>query len=224
MSAILWERTGVRIPGTFELSWRRLGLSLALIFDPEPDYGWPWMLHVHILFLNFFLHFPAPRISFDRDKYGEWKTYGFSCVEDSVHFNWGYRCRVKDWPWAYTFMRHEVLRADGSWVPFVGCWEREKQPDGRKVETFGYAYILRNGEVQHRMADVFVERRAWRQHWLKWTAWKEKVVQCIDVAFSDEVGEETGSWKGGTVGCGYTMLPRETPERCLRRMEQERKF
>jgi hypothetical protein len=40
----------------------------------------------------------------------------------------------------------------------------------------------------------------------------------------DEVGEEAGSWKGGVLGCGYTLLPNETPLQCLRRMEKERKF
>jgi len=39
-----------------------------------------------------------------------------------------------------------------------------------------------------------------------------------------EVGERTGEWKGGTTGCGYQMLPNETPLETLRRMEKERKF
>lgn len=49
-------------------------------------------------------------------------------------------------------------------------------------------------------------------------------VRAIDVQFSDEVGERTGSWKGGTIGCGYNMLPGESPLDTLRRMEAERKF
>ena len=35
---------------------------------------------------------------------------------------------------------------------------------------------------------------------------------------SDEVGEETGSWKGGTIGCGYNLKPGETAEECFDRM------
>jgi hypothetical protein len=46
----------------------------------------------------------------------------------------------------------------------------------------------------------------------------------IEVGFDDEVGERTGSWKGGTIGCGYDMLPDESAVQCLRRMERERKF
>ena len=46
----------------------------------------------------------------------------------------------------------------------------------------------------------------------------------IGVSFDGEVGEETGSWKGGCVGCGYEMLPGEVPLDTLRRMERDRKF
>lgn len=50
------------------------------------------------------------------------------------------------------------------------------------------------------------------------------VQRTIDVEFDDEVGERSGSWKGGTMGCGYEMRASETPWETLRRMERERKF
>ena len=121
-------------------------------------------------------------------------------------------------------VRHEVLRPDGSWVPFVGSWERDKEPDGKLVSEFPYRYMLGSGEVQNRTAKVYTERRVRRQHWLKWTSRFDRTRYAIDVQFSDEVGEGTGSWKGGCVGCGYELHPGETPELCLRRMERERKF
>jgi hypothetical protein len=46
----------------------------------------------------------------------------------------------------------------------------------------------------------------------------------IDIEFNDEVGERSGSWKGGTIGCSYAMLPTDTIESCLRRMEKEREM
>ena len=57
-----------------------------------------------------------------------------------------------------------------------------------------------------------------------WTSLFSKKRRSIDIDFNDEVGEETGSWKGGCTGCGYTMLDGELPEQTLRRMEKERKF
>ena len=51
-----------------------------------------------------------------------------------------------------------------------------------------------------------------------------RVSKYINIDFSDEVGERSGSWKGGRLGCSYNMQPGETPLQTLRRMEAERKF
>jgi hypothetical protein len=125
----------------------------------------------------------------------------------------------------WRFMRHEVRRADGSWqlVPSWRLGEPLPQTDPETL-SFPYTYRLKNGTVQERTATVIVERRAWRPLCLRWTSLFEKVRTCIHVKFSDEVGEESGSWKGGCIGCGYDLKPGETAEECLRRMEQERKF
>lgn len=221
---LFWERTGVRSPGFFEVSWNRCSMALDLIYDEDAD-GLPWMIHVHFLWFNLFLHFPAPRLKTPHsDHWGEWKQWGFTFSDFGPHFHWGWKTKCLDWPWQSTQISHEVRRADGSWVPFVGSWEHDKEPDGKELLTYGYKYVLRNGTIQLRTATISVERRTRRQHWLSWTPRFDKASYGIDVAFSGEVGERTGSWKGGCVGCGYTMLPYETPELCLRRMERERKF
>lgn len=151
------------------------------------------------------------------------ESWGFCFYERSIHFNWGRKCKVVRLPWDWEHIKCEVLRPDGTWVPYVGSWE-DKEPDGRLEETFPYRYVLDSGEVQNRIATVYVERREWRRRWMRWCPWFAKKAQSIDVSFSDEVGERTGSWKGGTIGCGWTMLPGETAEQTLRRMERERKF
>ena len=46
----------------------------------------------------------------------------------------------------------------------------------------------------------------------------------IKVEFDGEVGKDKGSGKGGCIGCSYNILPNETPEDCIRRMEKERNF
>jgi hypothetical protein len=48
------------------------------------------------------------------------------------------------------------------------------------------------------------------------------VKRSLDLRFSDEIGPEKGSWKGGTVGHSIDMLPSESPEAAFRRYcEQE---
>jgi len=43
---------------------------------------------------------------------------------------------------------------------------------------------------------------------LNWTP-ITRTAHYIDVQFSDEVGERSGSWKGGTIGCAYEMRPKK---------------
>lgn len=127
-------------------------------------------------------------------------------------------------PVEWVHMRHEVRRLDGSWVPFVGSWESGKEPDGRWQENYPYWYRLDSGEIQKRVATVTVERRSWRPRCLRWTELFERSRVSIDVRFDAEIGERVGSWKGGTVGCAWDLLPNESPLDALRRMERERKF
>lgn len=123
---------------------------------------------------------------------------------------------------SYQFDGHCIVSKDFDWVKMdngLRSWDFKK--DGAYIETHSYTYTLESGEVQHRIATCSIEKRKWHR---KWFPFLTKVRQEIDIDFSDEVGERTGSWKGGTMGCSYEMLPNDTIETCLRRMEQERKF
>lgn len=137
----------------------------------------------------------------------EGPRYGFQFYEDLLWIRWGKSTghgktdprKAIYMPWAWKHRKHEVLT------------EPEAHP---------YTYTLRSGEVQQRTATIKHDRRVWTRWWLPF----RRVSNAIDVTFSDEVGERTGSWKGGTIGCGYQMKPGETPLQTLRRMELERKF
>lgn len=131
-------------------------------------------------------------------------------------------------PWSFQWVRTSYLRKDGS-------WEHELKGDKRMLhrsewdhlwwsEKYPYTYTLKNGTVQNRIATVKVEEREWRWHWFKWSKLPRRISTTISVDFDDEVGESTGSWKGGTLGCGYELKRSESPLNCLRRMERERIF
>jgi len=131
-------------------------------------------------------------------------------------------------PWSYDWVRTSALRKDGAWENETKGNRKEFYSDKWKEilwgETQPYAYALKSGEVQKREAAIKVEEREWRQRWLKWTSLGAKIERTVDIRFDKEVGEETGSWKGGVTGCGYKLLPNESPAACLKRMESERKF
>ena len=76
------------------------------------------------------------------------------------------------------------------------------------------------------VATTRIEEREWHfgEGWFKWLSWfrRPKISRSLDLEFSDEVGPEKGSWKGGMIGQGFEMLPGELHEAAFRRYcEQE---
>lgn len=151
------------------------------------------------------------------------ERWGVYFDPDSVVFCWGDKSKRFWFPWMWDHCKTEVMRPDGSWVPYVASYLEGKEPDGRLTECHPYTYVLKSGETQSRVATVYAERRTWRWRMFQWLPFR-KVRQSIDVRFDDEVGEETGSWKGGCIGCGWDMKPGESLLQTLRRMESEREF
>lgn len=224
---VIAENYGLRSPGRFEIYWKQWSLAAELIYTGSDEDSWPWMLHLHFLLFSIYLRLPLKSVpASSREPWmREWQRWGFSHCDDAVHFHWNERTSVVWLPWFHKIhQRTQVRRADGTWATYVGSWEQGKEPDGRELFTFLYTYHPKNRTIQNRTATVFVERMAWRPKWFTWTRLFEKSRQTISIEFNDEVGERSGSWKGGCVGCSYEMRPGETAEQTLRRMERERVF
>lgn len=136
----------------------------------------------------------------------------------------------KWWTWHIPFLTKDWVRT--SIMLNDGTWEHETQGNRKsfykkawkdKQQSWQYDYKDKyDGEVIP--TTIYLEQREWRRKWLKWTSLFASVSTSIDVHFSKEVGSRKGSWKGGTIGCGYELLPNETPLDCLKRMEIERDF
>ena len=127
---------------------------------------------------------------------------------------------------SYEFDGHWIKDNDLKWVLMNNRNHKGPDPyefrkDKAYVQAHPYTYTLRNGTVQERIATCTIEKRKWHRKWFPFLT-KENTI--IDIEFNDEVGERSGSWKGGTIGCSYDMLPTDTIESCLRRMEKERKM
>lgn len=158
--------------------------------------------------------------------YGEGKR-----IPDSLVILRGEKSKYIYLPWAYDWVRTSYLRDDNGWEHETkgsrgknDWWDKQKWAGVLYSERYPYIYTLKNGDLQYPMATVGVSEREWRPRWFKWTPLFKKVRRTIDVEFDEEVGERSGSYKGGTLGCGYELLPDETPKQCLYRMENERKF
>ena len=139
-------------PRSWRMTWGSLSIRRGLAFGLwlfEEGFSF----HVHALRVSVYVRLPfLSRFAWEpRDICESW---GLSTCDNSVHVSWGHRSKCFDVPWS-TWVRvsQEVRRADGSWVPYVGIWERGKQRDGRHVETHSYRYMLQSGEVQERLAE-----------------------------------------------------------------------
>lgn len=88
------------------------------------------------------------------------------------------------------------------------------------------AFIFDDYDGKRISATTHIEEREWRfgEGWFKWLSLfrRPKVRRSLDIRFSEEVGPEKGSWKGGMMGHGIEMLPGELHEAAFRRYcEQE---
>lgn len=146
------------------------------------------------------------------------------------NFEGGRKWKTIHMPWSFEWCRTSMLLKGGEWAHSLRGkgnrkdFYKDEWKDKQWAETHPYTYTLKNGIVQKVEATIIVQEMEWRQRWLMWTKLFNKVRKSINIDFNQEVGEQTGSWKGGTLGCGYDLLPDEEPIDCLRRMEKERKF
>ena len=152
--------------------------------------------------------------------------------------NWG--GGSKYWTWNLPFftkvhVRHDVVcdlsepdedNEDLHLVPYETLTKGKVYVplnENELVKKYHYDYTDKyDGEVIP--CTFWVEEREWRPKWLTWTNMFKTIRKYIEIEFDSEVGKEKGSWKGGCLGCGYDLLPGESPMDCIKRMEREREF
>lgn len=204
-----------------------LGFSMMAILPTWTLFVWAAMLFVP--WGQCFFHLPL----YSGISECEHPEYGFYLYSDCGLFNcfvlcYGMKTKHYDMPWHLEWYRSSSLRKDEKWEhEFRGdrkWFYEDKWNDILWNESHPYSYALKSGEVQNRTATLKVEEREWRPKWFMWTSLFAHISRTIDVRFDGEVGERSGSWKGGTIGCSYGMKDGELPEQTLRRMENERKF
>lgn len=154
-----------------------------------------------------------------------WHLWVGTMAAWSRSYSWCQWWRQGSWhPFGqWRHVRHSWLNPDGS-VYLLHTPPDQYAAPSEISQTLPYEYVLKSGEIQERTATISGDEREWRWQWLFTLPFPRKVRRTIDVRFSDEVGEGTGSWKGGTVGCGWEWRPDETQAEALSRMERERKF
>lgn len=227
--------------GELNLHWPRFDIGVRLSSRGDDDgRREPDMLIVHGIVFGLYLHLPtyicARYRAGDRHRWDDGAEFGFYTIDMSVVWKWkqGYY----SWQFPFFSMNHystEVLALDGKTTAYVeysgerkllgvagrDCYAEKTAAEAANSESHPYTYTRRNGEVQHRVATLYIDRMTWKR---KWFPFLHVVRTSIWVTFNEEIGEEVGSWKGGTTGCGYELRAGERPVDSLRRMEGERLF
>lgn len=222
--------------GELNIHWPTFSIGLRLSSHGDDDgRREPDMLIVHGIVFGLYLHLPtyicARFRAGDRHRWDDGAEFGFYTIDTSVVWKWKQGYYSWHIPF-FSFNHHstEVLSIDGKRTVFIEYSGRGKRPDRYQekkaiecanCEVHPYTYTRRNGEVQHRMATIFVDRMTWTR---KWFPFLKHVKTCVDVTFNEEIGEEVGSWKGGTTGCSWLIKPGHTALQALREMEVERFF
>lgn len=179
------------------------------------------MLVLHLFFIAFYIAMPNFIAEEKIDGMHEY-VYGIGYHHKTIWFHWGTKYYTIRMPWNWEHVRAEVMDQAGNLQPMKSALSNKD--DLRHIKEFDYTYKLKSGEIQKRKAKVYIEEREWRWYWFQWLPYPRIKRRSIWVNFNNEVGERTGSWKGGVMGCGFEMKPGETMAMTLRRMEKDQKF
>lgn len=222
-----------RGPFTFAKWKNRFSATLESGDDEDPE--------TFLLFVGFgrALRIEMPFRLKPFGKYGEHsRRYGFSLSKDGAGYDFlqvhlgpstGDSSTTKDWckhlPWKqWKHVRRSIYRPDGTHFATEekGKWHEFYEICKTCPKSF---FVFRDYDGKEIVAACTIEEMEWHrgEGWFSWLRffYPKKIRRSIDIKFSEEVGPEKGSWKGGTIGTGIDMLVGETPEDAFRRYCQK---
>ncbi|MDE0590453.1 hypothetical protein OU789_10990 [Halocynthiibacter sp. C4] len=130
-------------------------------------------------------------------------------------------------PWTqWRFISNRYYDAEGALAytdTHVGSRPIEDYREHRKkqeaVSTVDFIFDDFDGERLTAKTRIEEYEHKFGTGWFKWLSLfrKRRIVRSLDIRFSSETGERKGSWKGGTVGHGITMIAGEDHEAAFHR-------
>ena len=93
-------------------------------------------------------------------------------------------------------------------------------PEARKYVR-RFTYTTRYGDMQTATLTAYRERVREVFHWLRWLPFAGLDGDGLIIEFTEEMGSERDSWKGGVIGTSQTMLPGETVAQSIDRFLAE---
>lgn len=206
-------------------------------------------LVIELIFISIYISLPwkSKEWTCESSKYGI-ETYRtvykkWYDIFDQLYVRFGSRCWFIEMPWyldwTYTAVkfkdcdkwivdsyltrkanRHKFFKQIYIINPIMRFTDLEWENQAIK-STYEYKYTPLN---QTSICEYYVCERCWRPKWFKWTDLFSIKHRVIEVEFSEGMGPNKDSWKGGTMACSFKIKDGETAEECIRRMEKEYVF
>lgn len=212
-----WTPSG----NSLEVTWAfpgKAGLGAKVGSHGRKKHLWIGLIWMQA-FIPIGIHATEEHTTFDEPSWGVdlSKEFGLTLM-------WGKWRKTFDWLFRREALSWTYQGKNGQWHEKINRQNPFADRPAAATSEHPYTYVLRSGEKQVRTATITAERWVIGRRYIHRIGWPKERKGSIDVHFSGEVGERSGSWKGGTIGCSYDMLPGETPRACLRRMERDREF
>jgi len=163
--------------------------------------------------------------------------YGFSISDGSLHLHYGAqthdsvttksKCYFIPWQ-QWRFMRTSLYNPDGSHFFTQDGRGKFEELYAKKEILPKVKFEFDDYDGERIIATCHIEEREWHfgTGWFKWLRFFKKpmIRRDLSLNFSKEVGQEKGSWKGGTVGHSIEMEKGESCEQAfLRYCDNEHK-
>ena len=164
------------------------------------------------------------------------KEYGVCYLAGHLSIAYGRRSmdsrteKRKGWflPWTqWKHIRHSVYDLNGELFatipdhrgPFGKIYWEVRELVLQRVPVRYFAFKDFDGEEL--MATTHIEEREWSfgGDWFSWLRFfrRNKIRRTLEINFSGETGSRKGSWKGGTIGHGIDLLPKELHQAAFER-------
>lgn len=129
-------------------------------------------------------------------------------------------------PWCRWQDRRRWLRFNGEFVLEADVNPRDEAghrllsvrhwPEAYRY-ALGFRYTTRRGVVQKATLTAYRDRVRTVAWWLRWVPWAGRDSDRLLIEFSDEMGSEAGSWKGGVVGTSCDAELNESTQDAVQR-------
>lgn len=242
----LWRHFGFlecsKRDGLLRFTWMQLvlapGIGAKIHLWHRDNDRWQWGLYLHPLFFELYLNlWWSKRVDWPNDDYVGLLWWGFDwrwSKHDHMIFWFGWpgkQSTLHEMPWSWQHIQTQHLSKTAGWVTRqpvtlgVPYLDPAEDPDAW-VEKLPFTYVLKSGKVQHRVATVTARRaeHRWKISKALGLKWPRQISTSIDITFDDEVGERSGSWKGGTIGCSWSWREGQTFRDALMDMQLKRKL